>query len=133
MVEYTKGLHQVADDVWAWLAPDGGWGWSNAGIIEGDGQSFLVDTLFDLTLTREMLEAMSDVTSRSPLKGALNTHANGDHTFGNELLGPDVVIYATEETGRGPALAEPSARPEDQPVPGPRGLVPDNWRDLIHT
>ena len=41
--------------------------------------------------------------------------------------------YATEETGRGPALAEPSARPDDQPVPGPQGLVPDNWRDLIHT
>ena len=40
--------------------------------------------------------------------------------------------YATEEMGRGPSLAEPTARPEDQPVPGPQGRVPDNWRDLIH-
>ena len=30
---YTKGLHEVADGVWAYLQPDGGWGWSNAGLI----------------------------------------------------------------------------------------------------
>ncbi|CAN7274193.1 UBP-type zinc finger domain-containing protein [Knoellia sp. LjRoot47] len=40
--------------------------------------------------------------------------------------------YETEETARGPVLAEPSAHPEDQPAPGPEGQVPDNWRDLIH-
>ena len=66
MTEYAKGLHQVADRVWVWLAPDGSWGWSNAGIIEGDGASF-VHTLFDLPLTAEMLAAMSEVTDRSPI------------------------------------------------------------------
>jgi glyoxylase-like metal-dependent hydrolase (beta-lactamase superfamily II) len=95
MIEYTKGLHQVADRVWAWLAPDGSWGWSNAGIIEGDGASFLVDTLFDLPLTTEMLAAMSEVTERSPITDALNTHANGDHCYGNQLLAPAVKIHAT--------------------------------------
>ena len=49
---YTNGLHQVADGVHAYLQPDGGWGWSNAGLVEGDGASLLVDTLFDLRLTR---------------------------------------------------------------------------------
>ena len=55
---YSKGLHEIADGVWAYLQPDGGWGWSNAGLITGDGSSLLVDTLFDLRLTAEMLEAM---------------------------------------------------------------------------
>jgi hypothetical protein len=32
----------------------------------------------------------------------------------------------------GPELAEPTSRPSDQPVPGPAGAVPENWRDLIH-
>lgn len=32
----------------------------------------------------------------------------------------------------GPRLAYLQSRPEDQPVPGPEGRVPDNWRDLIH-
>lgn len=40
--------------------------------------------------------------------------------------------YMTGEAGRGPALAEPAAHPEDQPAPGPAGQVPDNWRELIH-
>lgn len=31
----------------------------------------------------------------------------------------------------GPALAEPTSHPEDQPAPGPRGAVPLNWRDLV--
>jgi glyoxylase-like metal-dependent hydrolase (beta-lactamase superfamily II) len=95
MTEYTKGLHEVADRVWAWLAPDGSWGWSNAGIIEGERASFLVDTLFDLSLTAEMLAAMSEITDRSPITDALNTHANGDHCYGNELLAPEVRIHAT--------------------------------------
>ena len=36
---YTTGLHEVADDVFAWLQPDGGWGWSNAGLLATDGGS----------------------------------------------------------------------------------------------
>ena len=55
---YTKGLHEVADGVWAYLQPDGGWGWSNAGLIAGHDGSLLVDTLFDLRLTADMLEEM---------------------------------------------------------------------------
>ncbi|MQA17651.1 MAG: MBL fold metallo-hydrolase, partial [Pseudonocardiaceae bacterium] len=95
MVEYTKGLHKIADDVWAWLLPDGSWGWSNAGLVAGDGASALVDTLFDLALTREMLDAMGPVTAQRPITDAVNTHANGDHCFGNELLGDDVRIHAS--------------------------------------
>ncbi|THJ68814.1 hypothetical protein [Candidatus Frankia alpina] len=58
-VPYTKGLHEVAAGIWAWLAPDGSWGWSNAGLVTGQDSSLLVDTLFDLELTREMLTTMA--------------------------------------------------------------------------
>ncbi|WP_395694394.1 UBP-type zinc finger domain-containing protein [Nocardioides sp.] len=40
--------------------------------------------------------------------------------------------YATEEGFEGPALAAPVSRPRDQPVPGPAGRVPADWRDHIH-
>ena len=92
-VAYRKGLHEIADGVHAWLAPDGGWGLSNAGLIEGAGVSLLVDTLFDLPMTREMLAAMSPVTGRSPLRYAVNTHANGDHCYGNALLPAGTVVH----------------------------------------
>jgi hypothetical protein len=40
--------------------------------------------------------------------------------------------YAAESGFVGPELAPPLHRPDDQPVPGPAGRVPDDWRDHIH-
>ncbi|OBK51239.1 fumarylacetoacetate hydrolase family protein [Mycobacterium sp. 1081908.1] len=97
-VPYTRGLHEVADRVWAWTLPDGGYGWSNAGLVAGDGASLLVDTLFDLALTREMLTAMRPMTSSAPITDALITHSNGDHTHGNQLLERSVRILAAQGT-----------------------------------
>jgi hypothetical protein len=56
--QYTKGLHDLGTGCFAWLQPDGSWGWSNAGLIADGDQSLLVDTLFDLKLTGEMLGRM---------------------------------------------------------------------------
>ncbi|OBI50394.1 fumarylacetoacetate hydrolase family protein [Mycobacterium sp. E787] len=97
-VPYTRGLHEVADRVWAWTLPDGGYGWSNAGLVAGDGASLLVDTLFDLPLTREMLAAMRPITDGAPITDALITHSNGDHTHGNQLLDASVRILAARGT-----------------------------------
>ena len=87
MTPYARGLHELGDGCYAYLQPDGGWGWSNAGLVVGDGASLLVDTLFDLRLTREMLEAMAPVRAAAPIATVVNTHANGDHCYGNQLVG----------------------------------------------
>lgn len=97
-IPYVRGLHNVGDRVWAWTLPDGGYGWSNAGLIAGEGASLLVDTLFDLHLTSEMLAAMSPVTDDAPITDAVITHSNGDHTHGNQLLGSSVRIIAAKGT-----------------------------------
>ena len=97
-IPYTRGLHEVGDRVWAWMLPDGGFGWSNAGLVAGDGASLLVDTLFDLPLTREMLAAMAPITERAPITDALITHSNGDHTHGNQLLDTSVRVIAATGT-----------------------------------
>ena len=55
---YTKGLHDLGTGCFAYLQPDGSWGWSNAGLIVDGDQTLLVDTLFDLALTGEMLGQM---------------------------------------------------------------------------
>lgn len=108
-VPYTRGLHQVADRVWAWTLPDGGYGWSNAGLVAGDGASLLVDTLFDLPLTHEMLTAMRPITEAAPITDALITHSNGDHTHGNQLLDPSVRILAARDTAEEIAHGMPPA------------------------
>ncbi|HUF96799.1 MAG TPA: MBL fold metallo-hydrolase [Ilumatobacter sp.] len=87
-VEVGGGCH-------AYLQGDGGWGWSNAGLIVGDGASLLVDTLFDLELTAAMLNTMSPLTALAPIDTVVNTHANGDHCYGNQLVdGASIVASA---------------------------------------
>jgi cyclase len=104
---YRKGLHDIGDRAFAWLQPDGGWGWSNAGLITDGDEAFLVDTLFDLRLTGEMLDAMRRaVPAAANITTLLNTHANGDHCYGNQLVtGAEIVASrrAAEEMVRVPA------------------------------
>lgn len=91
-MSYDKGLVEVADGVFAYLQPDGGWGWSNAGLVAGTGESLLVDTLFDLKLTQEMLDEMAPIIESNPISNLVNTHANGDHCYGNQLItGAEVI------------------------------------------
>ena len=91
---YTRGAHEIADGVHAWLLPDGGWGLSNAGLVTSGGESLLVDTLFDLKLTAEMLEGFAPHLRNAPITTVVNTHANGDHCYGNSLV-PDAEIVAS--------------------------------------
>jgi alkyl sulfatase BDS1-like metallo-beta-lactamase superfamily hydrolase len=84
--KYHKGLHDLGQGCHAWLQHDGGWGWSNVGLITGSGTSLLVDTLFDLNFTAEMLAVFAPVTDRHPLATLVNTHSDTDHFFGNELV-----------------------------------------------
>ncbi|MEY3453373.1 MAG: hypothetical protein RL574_1111 [Actinomycetota bacterium] len=92
MHDYRLGVHEVADGCHAYLQPDGGWGYSNAGLVVGDGRSLLVDTLFDLRLTDAMLAAMAPLTRGAPITTCVNTHANGDHCYGNErVVGAEII------------------------------------------
>jgi glyoxylase-like metal-dependent hydrolase (beta-lactamase superfamily II) len=107
---YEKGLHAVADGAYAWLAPDGSWGWSNAGLIVDGEESLLVDTLFDLRLTREMLDAMqaAEPVAAGRIGTLVNTHANGDHCHGNQLVeGAEIIASsaAVEEMAELPPEA----------------------------
>jgi len=50
---YVKGLVDLGSGLYAYLQPDGGWGWSNAGFVLDGDDALLVDTLFDERLTAE--------------------------------------------------------------------------------
>jgi len=124
MTAYSRGLHEVADGVHAWLLPSGGWGLSNAGLVAGDGASLLVDTLFDLKLTGEMLDGMRTLTTATPIATVVNTHANGDHCYGNSLV-PNAEIVASsaaahemDETPPAVLAAMVKAAPQMPPVLG---------------
>lgn len=97
MSRHDRGqLHMLANGSWAWVASGGGWGWSNAGLVADSGESLLVDTLFDLTLTDVMLRAMRDAEPAADrIDTLVNSHANGDHCHGNErVAGAEIIASA---------------------------------------
>jgi glyoxylase-like metal-dependent hydrolase (beta-lactamase superfamily II) len=88
-------VHEAGDGCFAYVQRDGSWGWSNAGLVVGDGGSLLVDTLFDLPCTAAMLDAFAGRTAAAPIGVVVNTHANGDHCYGNELVaGAEIIASA---------------------------------------
>ena len=117
---YSKGLHELGDGCFAYLQPDGGWGWSNAGLVVGDGVSLLIDTLFDLKLTGEMLDSMAFAVGAAPIGTVVNTHANGDHCYGNELVGGAEII-ASEKAAHEMAEVPPSMLAALNAAPGELG------------
>ena len=97
-MSYVTGLREVGDGLYAYLQPGGSWGWSNAGLVVDGERTLLIDTLFDLQLTEQMLRAMRRaVPAAASIDTLVNTHANGDHCYGNQLVGGARII-ASERT-----------------------------------
>ncbi|HQY15613.1 MAG: MBL fold metallo-hydrolase [Ilumatobacteraceae bacterium] len=115
-------LHELGDACFAYLQSDGSWGWSNAGLVVGDGASLLVDTLFDLKLTQQMLDSMAALTAAAPIATLLNTHANGDHCYGNQLL-EAAEIVASEATAHEMTEVPPSMLHALNSAPGEVGAL----------
>ncbi len=108
-MSYVKGLQEVGDGLYAYLQPDGGWGWSNAGLVVDDESTLLVDTLYDLALTEQMLQTMRRaVPAAARIDTLVNTHANGDHCYGNQLVA-GARMLASERTAAEMSELPPAA------------------------
>src|SRR6266852_5110697 len=84
---YTQGLHDLGNSVYAYLQTAGTWGWSNAGLITDGEASLLVDTLFAQKLPLETQDTRrKSVQEAGRIDTLGNTHANGDHCYGNQLV-----------------------------------------------
>jgi cyclase len=105
---YATGVEELGGGLFAWLQPNGGLGESNAGLVVGEREALLVDTLWDLRLTRRMLEGFASHLAQAQITRLVNTHGDGDHCWGNQLLrGKDIVAtragaadMAREDPGR---------------------------------
>jgi cyclase len=106
---FRGGLRELAPGTFAWLQPNGAWGEANAGLVVGEGQSLLIDTLWDEALARAMLGAMAPHLTDAPIRTVLNTHQDGDHWWGNGAM-PDEAEIVTCEASRRAMDAEASPR-----------------------
>ncbi|WP_069768279.1 MBL fold metallo-hydrolase [Streptomyces sp. LUP30] len=89
-------LEEVADGVFAYLQPDGGWCLNNAGLIVADGEAALIDTAATQERARRLRTAVSSVAPAAP-RLVVNTHFHGDHAFGNFVF-PEALVVAQHRT-----------------------------------
>ncbi|WP_344320970.1 MBL fold metallo-hydrolase [Streptomyces macrosporus] len=90
-------LHEVADGVFAYVQPDGGWCLNNAGLIVSGGSTVLVDTAATEARALALKRAVASVSAEPP-RFVVNTHSHGDHTFGNRFFADHAVVLAHERT-----------------------------------
>lgn len=82
---YAGGLTEIAPQTYAWLQPNGDWSESNCGLVVGGDTAALIDTAWDLRLSRRILQAIADRVD-VPVRTVIATHADGDHVNGLQLL-----------------------------------------------
>lgn len=92
---WQTGLVEVADSVFAYVQATGGLCISNAGLIVGEDEALVIDTLFTPTMNREFQTQIQRVTSK-PLRHLINTHHHVDHTLGNALF-PEACIISHQK------------------------------------
>lgn len=84
-------VEQVAENCYAFIQPDGSWFINNTGFITSDEGVILIDTCATEQRTRAFLDSVQSITS-APIRILVNTHYHGDHTHGNYLTKPAVII-----------------------------------------
>lgn len=83
---FREGLYDLGRSCYAWMVPNGSWGETNIGLVDCARKSVLIDTCWDLKFTRELLSYSSEILVRSPVELVVNTHADSDHCWGNQLF-----------------------------------------------
>src|SRR5512139_3562375 len=95
MAEFRK----LAKDVYAFLQPPLIW-YSSAGVIIGDRDVIVVDSLANADMTEGLLAEIRRVTEK-PVRFLINTHSHADHVYANHLFPGATVIcshLARQET-----------------------------------
>ena len=86
-------VQEVAEGVFAYVQPHGGWCVNNCGILVGRDGTALIDTV----ATRRRASLLAEQVKRlsnGPVQTIVNTHHHSDHTFGNCEFGPSVTVVA---------------------------------------
>jgi cyclase len=86
MYEFRK----LSDGVYAFLQPALIW-YSNTGVIVGDRDVIVIDSLTNENMTRFFLDEIRRITDK-PVSTLINTHSHADHVYTNHLFPSATVI-----------------------------------------
>lgn len=122
MVELSPSpeMVEVADQVFAYVQPDGGWCVSNAGVLVGSQGVTLIDATATQQRALRLGESIASLTS-APVSTLVLTHRHGDHHYGASTVAPGATVIA-HENARERILADGLNLP---------GIWPDvTWGDI---
>ena len=88
---WEPGVHEVAENVYAYVHAEARWDICNSGFIVGEEGVFVIDSMMVGRIVEPYLEAMRKVTSK-PVRYVVNTHHHLDHSFGNQYFLPAQII-----------------------------------------
>jgi cyclase len=108
-VVLTGAVQEVGRGCWAWMRVPGGWGQTNIGLVTSAGGALLIDTPWDHRLCAAMLDAFAPQLQGRPVSLLVNTHADGDHWWGNAVVTGAAEVLVSETT---------AAAMHDEPEPG---------------
>jgi cyclase len=100
-------IREVSKDIYAYVQLDGSWFLNNAGCIVGNNTVTVIDSTGTEARARAWHAAIRKVTSK-PVSTLIDTHAHGDHTYGNFMFA-DSAIIASERCRREVIAAGTSA------------------------
>ncbi len=89
-------VEEVSAGIFAYIQLDGSWFLNNAGAIVGTSAATVVDSTGTEARARAWHAALRRVT-KLPVNTLVNTHAHGDHTYGNFVFAPGAAIIAHEK------------------------------------
>lgn len=89
-------LERLAEGVYAEVHVDGGWGISNAGIVDLGKQTLVFDTGLTPQAACDLRSAAELLTGRTP-DYVVNSHHHNDHIRGNQAF-PEAVVVSTART-----------------------------------
>jgi len=86
-------LTEVADNVFAYIQPDGTWFLNNTRFLPGERGVTVIDQCGTEAPARRFQETVPR-TCEPPVQTLINTHHHADHTFGNFVAPPHATIVA---------------------------------------
>ncbi|MFD2415672.1 MBL fold metallo-hydrolase [Amycolatopsis pigmentata] len=94
--QFPARLEPVGPGSYAYVVGIGSWHQSNSGLVTSNGASLVVDTLITPGMTRRMLAEMARAEAAAGHVDVLvNTHGDGDHFWGNQLLASSRIVATT--------------------------------------
>jgi cyclase len=110
---------QVASNIYMFIGGRG----ANTGAYIGEKEVLLIDSKQDLASVAQVLAAIKELTN-NPVTRLVNTHADGDHVFGNRFQPAGVTFIAHENCLKEFFMPSMNGTPSDWNNPALKAFLP---------